>query len=280
MMYALDPAVHAPVFAQIQHLLPEPPPHPLGCHRKRIPDHICFMAILLRLTHGLSWESTEHMMQFAGYQVSDTTLRTRRNEWVNAGVFELVAAAAINGYQRLIGLDLSHVSIDASDQLAPCGGPGTGISFKTRGRLAWKWTIAVDTNGIPFGLTCDPANRNDYPAMFDLLEQLHQRDLTNRIGTLHADRGYSYPETAQRVASYGITNYQAPPRNQPHNGTQRLIGFGRRWIVESANSWLCNYGQLQRNTDRQPQHRQAALCLAIALFISHRLQQRSTSPIR
>jgi hypothetical protein len=280
MMYSLDPAVHAPVFAQLQHLIPPPKPHPLGCHRRRVPDHVCFMAILLRHIHGMSWESTEHTMRFAGYQVSDTTLRTRRNEWVDAGVFELIAAAAINGYRRLIGLDLTHVSIDASDQLAPCGGSGTGIGFKTHGRLGWKWTIAVDANGIPFGFTIDPANRNDYPALFDLLDQLQQRDLTTSIGTLHADRGYGYPTSADRTAAYGITNFCAPSRNQPRTGTRPLVGLGQRWIVEATNAWLCAYGQLKRNTDRRHEHRHAALCLAIALLITHRLQQRTTSPIR
>ncbi|MGE3449757.1 MAG: hypothetical protein AB7H92_19480, partial [Microbacteriaceae bacterium] len=59
-----------------------------------------------------------------------------------------------------------------------------------------------------------------------------------------------------------------------------LIGLGPRWIVESTNAWLCAYGQLRRNTDRKPEHRKAALCLAIALFITHRLQHPTHSPIR
>jgi hypothetical protein len=238
------------------------------------------MAILYRTVHGLSWESTEDMMRFAGYKVSDTTLRSRRDEWVNAGVFEQIAAAAINGYHRLIGLDLSTVVIDASDQLAPCGGTGTGVGFKTRGRLGWKWTIAVDADGIPFGLTIDPASRNDYPAMFDLLEQLQQRNLTTLIGVLEADRGYGYDEALERVKTYGIETYRAPSRNKRSEGTRPLVGLGRRWIVEASNAWLCAYKQLIRNTDRRQEHRQAALCFVIALFITHRLQQRTTSPIR
>jgi len=38
---------------------------------------------------------------------------------------------------------------------------------------------------------------------------------------------------------------------------------GLRWTVERTNCWLTNYGQLRRNTDRHPQHRQAQLQLAI-----------------
>jgi hypothetical protein len=29
------------------------------------------------------------------------------------------------------------------------------------------------------------------------------------------------------------------------------LTLGLRWIVEAANSWLSNYGQLRRNTDRE-----------------------------
>ena len=35
MMHALEPRVHDPIFQLIEHLIPAPPPHPLGCHRPR-----------------------------------------------------------------------------------------------------------------------------------------------------------------------------------------------------------------------------------------------------
>lgn len=40
------------------------------------------------------------------------------------------------------------------------------------------------------------------------------------------------------------------------------LRLGLRWIVEAANTWCSNYGQLRRNTDRRTRHRHAALCLA------------------
>ena len=102
--------------------------------------------------------------------------------------------------------------------------------------------------------------------MFEVLDQLAQTDLLRLIDTLHADRGFNYPETAQRLADdYGITNFNAPPRRKRRSGTTPLVGLGsHRWIVESANSWLRNYGQLRRSTDRKTIHRQTALKFAIA----------------
>ena len=276
-MYAYDPAINQPVFDTIKELLPDRPDHPLGCHRPRIDDFVCFVWILHRLVTGASWETLEVM---SGRQVSDTTLRHRRDEWINAGIFDELATQAINGYHHLIGLDLTDVCIDGSDHLAPCGGEGAGHGIKHPGRLSWKWCLAVDAHGIPIAFEIDAGNRHDYAMFFPLLDQLHDRELTRLIGTLHADRGFNYTSTPDRVANYGITNFVAPTRNQPGQGTGALAGLGKRWIVESANSWLRNYGQLRRNTDRKPSHRQAALCFAIALFITHRLLDRQTSPIR
>lgn len=277
MMYAYDPAINGAVFETIKGLIPAPAEHPLGCHRRRVDDFVCFVWILHRLITGASWETLEVM---SGRAVSDTTLRTRRDEWIDAGVFEQLAAQAVAGYHHLIGLDLTDVCIDGSDHLAPCGGEGAGHGIKHPGRLSWKWCLAVDTDGIPIAWTIAAGNRNDYAMFFPVLDQLADRDLTRRIGTLHADRGFNYASTSTRLANdYGIHNFRAPTRNQPGQGTTALVGMGPRWIVESANSWLRAFGQLRRNTDRTNRHRHAALCFAITLFITHRLQTRH-SPIR
>jgi hypothetical protein len=44
-----------------------------------------------------------------------------------------------------------------------------------------------------------------------------------------------------------------------------------RWPVERTNSWLPNFGQLRRNTDRFITHRLATLALAIALILTIKL---------
>ncbi len=77
MMYALEARVHDPVFAAIEELVPSPKPHPLGCHRRRVPDRIILWGLMWRLITGSSWETIEVMLH---RQVSDTTLRARRDE--------------------------------------------------------------------------------------------------------------------------------------------------------------------------------------------------------
>ena len=48
-----------------------------------------------------------------------------------------------------------------------------------------------------------------------------------------------------------------------------------RWTIERTNSWLSNFGQLHRNTDRHTQHRRAQLALAIALLTAKLIDHRN-----
>ena len=41
--------------------------------------------------------------------------------------------------------------------------------------------------------------------------------------------------------------------------------------LKPTNSWLSNYGQLRRSTDRKTCHRHAALCLATTVLIVGKL---------
>jgi transposase len=280
MMYALEPRVYDPVFDFIKHLIPPPPPHPLGCHRRRISDRIVFRGLLYRLITGASWQTIEFMLDRV---VSDTTLRARRDEWIDAGIFTSLVAHAMNAYQQVIGYDLNDVFIDGCNNDA-ISSEGTGFNPKHPGKQGWKFVIAVDTAGAPISFTLNGANRQDYPMMFEVLDDLHARNKTTLIGTLHADRGFNYTSTPARLADdYGIDNFRAPPRNQPGQGRIKRCPSGPRWIVEATNAWLRNYGQIAHNTDRYHHHRHAALSLAIALFLVHRISSTKHStwrPIR
>jgi len=77
-MRALEPQVVEVLWRTIEPLLPPPDrSHPLGCHRPRADDYLCFRGILIRLVTGASWVDVEAILD---HQVSDTTLRARRDE--------------------------------------------------------------------------------------------------------------------------------------------------------------------------------------------------------
>lgn len=74
-MRALDPEMVDILWRSFEPLLPIPPEsHPLGCHRPRVSDWLCFHGILIRLVTWASWVDIEATLD---HQVSDTTLRAR-----------------------------------------------------------------------------------------------------------------------------------------------------------------------------------------------------------
>ena len=269
-MRALDPEVVDVVWETIEPMIPLlAETHPLGCHRRRISDRLCFWGILVRLVTGASWVSVEAILE---RRVSDTTLRSRRDEWITAGVFDELRDHALDAYDRIIGLDLSEVAIDGSLHKAPCGGEGTGKNPTDRAKLGWKWSVAADANGIPLGWAIDGANRNDVELLEPTLADVARVGLLGEIETLHLDRGYDYPKTRARLAGLGLDDLNIQRRKPRGTLTRRLpMRLGLRWVVEGTNSWLSNYGQLRRNTDRRTQHRHAQLCLASALLITAKL---------
>jgi transposase len=268
-MRALDPEVFDAVWNAVEALVPRPlDRHPLGCHRPRVDDRVCFRGIVIRLVTGCSWTTVEALMDGV---VSDTTLRARRDEWLDAGVFDTLAAEALAAYDRIIGLDFNDVAVDGSQHKTPCGGEGTGVNPVDKRKLGWKWSIATDTNGVPFAYAFAGANRHDVILLEPTLSHAAERGYLSEIDTLHLDRGYDYRRTRDVCAAYGITNIVCPKKNRPGHGRVKVIPLGRRWPVERTNSWLAAYGQLRRNTDRRHRHRHAQFQLAVALILTIKL---------
>lgn len=268
-MRALEPRVVDAVWAAVEPLLPAPKrSHPLGCHRPRVSDRLCFWGILIRLVTGASWVDIEAILEF---RVSDTTLRARRDEWIDAGVFEQLRAEAMAAFDRIIELDLGDVSLDGSLHKAPYGGEGTGPNPTDRGKLGWKWSVASDRHGVPIGWAIDGANRNDVKMLGATLDAVAERGLLADIETLHLDRGYDYPVVRAQLTALGIDDLNIQRRGTKGGEKKQPVRLGLRWIVEATNSWWSNYGQLRRNTDRRIRHRHAALCLATVVLIVGKL---------
>jgi transposase len=269
-MRALEAEVVDAIWAAVEPLLPTADrSHPLGCHRPRVPDRLCFRGILIRLVTGASWVDIEAILD---HQVSDTTLRARRDEWIEAGVFEQLKDEAVAAFDRIVGLDLDDVALDGSLHKASYGGEGTGPNPTDRGKLGWKWSVASEHHGIPIGWAIDGANRNDVRMLEPTLDAIADTGLLVDIGMLHLDRGYDSGAVRQRLRGYGLDEFDIQRRGTKMPGVKKQpLRLGLRWVVEATNTWWSNYGQLRRNTDRRARHRHAALCLATVVLIVGRL---------
>jgi transposase len=265
-MLALEPSVVDAIWQSFAAYLPKrgETTHPLGCHRPRISDRDCFEAILFRLVTGCSWEVAGRLGKGG-----ETTLRRRRDEWVVAGAFQHLVEEAIEAFDKLIGLDLTDVSVDGSLHKAPMGSEGTGPNPTDRGKTGWKWSVATDANGVPIGWVTEGANRNDSILLAPTLDDVKERGLLADIETLWLDRGYDSELTRTRLVERGINDAVIAKRRKRGSATgTKHQPMGLRWPVERTNSWLSNFGQLRRNTDRFTIHRLAQFALAVALIIT------------
>jgi transposase len=273
-MRALEPEVFDAVWAAVEPMLPAPDQsHPLGCHRPRISDRVCFEAILIRLVTGCSWVDAERLV---GGVVSDTTLRARRDEWEAIGVFDKLVDEALRAYDKIIGLDLTEAVVDGSQHKAPTGGEGTGPNPTDRGKSGWKWSLLTDRSGIPIGWATEGANRHDTVLFAPTLETARQRGLLSDIETLHLDRGYDSKAVRSTCRALGLDDVVCARqrRDGKKPGMKRSPKprpLGMRWPVERTNSWLSNFGQLRRSTDRTITHRLAQMALAVTLLITAKL---------
>jgi transposase len=157
---ALPPYIIEPIWQQFAYLLPEREvDHPLGCHRSRIPDRVVFEKLVQVLVFGCAYR------RIADEGCSATTLRDRRDEWIELGVIDALREIVLEAYDRFINLDLSEVAVDGCITKTPCGGEKSGKSPVDRGKRGIKRSTAVEGGGIPIGGVTGPANRHDSPLL-------------------------------------------------------------------------------------------------------------------
>lgn len=117
------------LWAKIEPLLPERPPHPLGCHNPRVPDRNAMDAILLVLRTGMQWNA----LTATGICHSSSAHR-RFQEWERAGVFHEIWRQGLLDYDEEIGIDWSWLAADGAITKAPLGGPATGSNPTDRAK--------------------------------------------------------------------------------------------------------------------------------------------------
>ncbi len=242
-MPALPPYIIEPIlWQQFGALLPEHrTDHPLGCHRSRIPERVVFEKLVQVLVFGCAYE------RIADASCSESTLRRRRDEWIELGVMERLREICLDAYDQLIGLELSEVAVDGCITKAPCGGEKAGRSPVDRGKQGIKRSVAVDACGIPLGTVTAPANQHDSPLLTETLDAAVSETLEELPEgvSVHLDRGYDSKATRERLEERGLK------AEISQKGKPAPLAATKRWIVERTNSWHNAHKKLVWCTERQ-----------------------------
>ena len=92
------------------------------------------------------------------------------------------------------------------------------------------------------------------------------------VETIWLDRGYDSDATRERLAAHDLDDAVIARKRRRGSADQKKSQpMGLRWPVERTNSWLSNFGQLRRNTDRKSVHRLAQFALAVAFLLTAKL---------
>jgi transposase len=238
---ALPPYLIEPIWQQFSALLPEREVnHPLGCHRPRIPERIVFEKLVQVLVFGCAYQ------RIADGTCSATTLRDRRDEWIELGVMDALRELALESYDRFVGLELSEVAVDCCITKAPCGGEEAGRNPVDRGKQGIKRSTAVDAEGIPIGSVTAPANRHDSPLLVPTLEHASASVGAMLDGTsVYLDRGYDSDLTRRRLEDRKLR------AEISKKGKPAPLQATKRWVVERTSSWHNAHKKLVWCTERR-----------------------------
>ena len=240
-MPAVPPYIIEPIWQQFFALLPSrQTKHPLGCHRPRIPDRVVFEKLVQVLVFGCAY------WRIADEECSATTLRRRRDEWIEAGSMDALEQIVKETYDRTIGLELSDIAVDCCITKAPYGGERSGRSPVDRGKRGIKRSVLVDAEGIPLGSVSAPANRHDSPLLGETLDSVEEiLGALPEPARVHLDRGYDSELTRKRLAERDLIGLIS------ERGKPSPLGATNRWVVERTNSWQNAHKKLVWCTERK-----------------------------
>jgi transposase len=261
-----------PIWDQFVVLLPVrpavDPAHPLGCHRRRIPDRVVFDHVVAALVHGTGYE------RIASPGCSDRTIRRRLRVWADAGLMPKLHTLVLGQYDRMIGLALDDVAVDGCITKAPGGGEVAGASPVDRGKQGLKRSMLVDGTGVPLGMVAAGANRHDSPLLDPTLAGLRAWGADPAATTVHLDRGYDSDVTRALLGELGFTGAIA------RRGLPAPVQVGKRWVVERTHAWMNDFGKLRRCTEKIRPVVELYLFLAATIVVTRCLIQRARSRYR
>lgn len=227
---AVPSSLLEPIWAEFAALLPERgefhPDHPLGCHRRRIPDRVVFEHLVEALVHGSGYE------RIASSACPDATIRRRLKQWAAAGIAEQVHAMALAAHHRVIGLLLADIGADGCITKAPCGGDTTGPSPVDRRKGGLKRSVATDGGGCCWASSRPGLTATTRPCWAP------QHAAPTQVGadwpaqlTVHLDAGYDSTITAPCSTGWACTARSpakaSPPRSRSANdgsSSARMVG--------------------------------------------------------
>jgi len=270
---ALQPYFFEPIFEQFCALLPERKvDHPLGCHRPRIPDEVIFEKLVQVLVFGCAY------WRIADESCSATTLRRRRDEWIEIGVMEALwrnwrAKPTIRPSVSIFsmwGRRLLHHqgSVWRRESGKKPGGQGKRAGPQTLdgGGCAGDPSWGSGRWGQP---------PHDSPLLAPTLEAVEVSIELPEDASVHLDRAYDSKVTRELLEDRRLVGMIS------EKGAPAPLQATKRWVVERTNSsWSNAHKKLVWCTEREGRVIDFWIAFSNAIIIVGRLIREAWSRYR
>jgi transposase len=221
------------------------------------------------LTTGCRWEDLPREFGCFG-----RTAHRRLRAWQELSLWRRLHQRMLESLRKAHLLERDVVVIDGAIVRAFGAGEHARPNPMDRRKAGTKYTLMVDSNGIPLEIHTAPDNVSDQKQIVPIVEDFPRvagvPGSPKRLpGKSYADRGYDCRANRAALAMFGIEALIAK-RKTPHS-----CGMGKtRSVVERTNSWLMRlrrmricYDRLETNHDTRTSLVDAVLCFNIAYDI-------------
>jgi transposase len=224
-----------------------PPEKEVGPQGGRPPaSHFTVLKVIwFVLATSCRWKDVPQEMGCCG-----ETARTRLQKWERAGIWHQLHQLILTMLHQEKQLNLETVIVDTTQVRAFGGGDQTGPSPVDRRKKGTKFTLLVDSNGIPLVLHAVPANRSD------------QLELLPAVAAFPEIKGQPGRPRTHPKEAYADAGFDSEPRRsilrwlgiEPHI-RYRLADHGShlgriRWVVERTISWIKGLRRMRVRYDR------------------------------
>jgi transposase len=223
-------------------LLPEPPLHPKGGHRPRVPDRAAMNAILFVLRTGCTWNALR-----ATEICSSSSAHRCFQEWTAAGVFRAFWKKGLLAYDETKGVDWRWLAMDDAMTKAPLGGEQNRSQSHGPRQTRHQLILLTDGRGIPIGLVVAPANRNGCKRFADTVDSIpirRPRPRPYHRQGMCLDKGYDFDFIRSLSCLFGFTLHLRTRGEETRALRRSVLCRARCWVVERTHSWMNRFRRI------------------------------------
>lgn len=185
--------------------------------------------------------------------------------------FETLWHKELQEYDAVHGLKLSVQAGDCSHIKAPLGQEKTGHSPVDRKKLGTKRSIIVEGNGIVIGCSLGSGNNHDSTLLEPSIRSIPKSLKQPRYKEMHLDCAYDSKKTHVILFNY----YYVPRVARNQRNTKSVIRpikmERKRWIVESAHSWMNRFRRLFIRFEKNANNYLALMQFAFSIMTFNKL---------